>query len=325
MTTTERPTLPLDAQPYLAAVRDLLWALPADERDELLDDLSAHLAELAAEDGPPLRERLGAPSTYAADFVASAGVEPPPTKAPISMARVRSFRLPPALRERLTALRPAWLAIRPFLLVFGGAELFIDGFGRNAERFELVLLTLAAVAAISLSQRLTGMWDRLATVAAVLCGLTLFAAWTDGPDIIYVDQGPAFQGVTVRGDGTPISNIWAYDVEGNPIDAFLFDQDGQPLIDITESGWDQRTGEEIQTPMRTDADGRPIPNLFPRSQIRVAYDAQGRPYQQEERAPVVGTPPVESSTTTTVASESTTTTTATTAPPSPTTTVTAAP
>jgi hypothetical protein len=324
MTTTERPTLPADAQPYVAAVRELLWALPADERDELLDDLSAHLAELAAEDGPPLRERLGAPSTYAADFVASAGVEPPPSKAPMSMERVRSLRLPPALRERLTALRPAWLVLRPFLIVFGGAELFIDSFGRNAERFELVLLTLAAVAAISLSQRLTGMWDRLATVAAVLCGLTVFAAWTDGPDIVYVDQGPAYQGVALLGDGTPLSNIWAYDVDGNPVDVFLFDQDGQPLIDITESGWDQRTGEEIQTPMRTDADGRPIANLFPRRQTRVLYDDQGRPYQQEERAPVVGTPPVEpSTTTTTVAPESTTTTTA--APPSSTTTVTAAP
>lgn len=319
MTTTDR-LLPAEAEPYLAAVRSLLWALPAAEREELLDDLAAHLTELAAEQGPALRERLGVPSAYAADFVASAGVEPPATREPISLSKVRSLRLPPALRERLAALGPAWLVLRPFFLVFGGAELFMGDFIRNIERHELVLLALASVAAISLSQRLTGAWDRLATIAAVICAVTLAVASTEGPRMVHVDDtgGVGPTGFLLRGDGTPVSNIWAYDTDGTPVDVFLFDQDGLPLADLAESGWDRRTGEEMRSTVRTDADGRPIRNLFPREQRRLAYDEYGRPYEQPERAPVVSTPQVdEGSTTTTAAAPPSSSTTVTTAPAGP--------
>lgn len=295
MTTTERPTLPADAEPYVAAVRSLLWALPGDERDELLDDLSAHLAELAAEAGPPLRDRLGPPSQYAAEFVTSAGVESPLSQPALALPRLRSLRLPPVLRERLAALRPAWLVLRPFVLVFGGAELIIGDFSRTIERHELVLLTLAAVAAISLSQRLAGAWDQLASVAAVLCGLALASAWLNGPQVVYVDNtGWQPTGILMRGDGTPVSNIWAYDVDGNPVDVFLFDQSGRPLDDVGFDGYDARTGDQLQTQVRTGVNGAPIPNLYPREQVRY-----GRFGAEREPAPAVSTPRVEESTTTT--------------------------
>jgi hypothetical protein len=57
---------------YLAAVREALADLSPSERDELLEDLSAHLAEVAAEDPAPLRDRLGPPAGYAAELRAAA-------------------------------------------------------------------------------------------------------------------------------------------------------------------------------------------------------------------------------------------------------------
>jgi hypothetical protein len=67
-------TATLDAERYLKDVAPHLAALPVDERADLLDDLAQHLREIAAEEGPPLGERLGPPEAYAAELLASAGV-----------------------------------------------------------------------------------------------------------------------------------------------------------------------------------------------------------------------------------------------------------
>jgi hypothetical protein len=306
MTTTERPVVPVDAQPYLAAVRQLLWSLPADERDELLDDLSAHLAELAAEDGPPLRERLGTPSAYAADFVASAGVEPT-TARRITMP---SVHLPESVQARWTALRPAWLVLRPFAIVFAGAELLRDGFFGDANAAAVVVLGLLAIALVSTSQHLTGTWDRLATVAGAIGVLVVVGAFSHGRQITYVDRaGWEPNGILQRGDGSTVSNIWAYDTDGNPVDVFLFDQNGRPLDDIGFDGFDDRTGDQLRSEPRRDANGAPIANLFPREQHR-----SGRYGDEIDPAPAVSTPRLRSSTTTSTSVPATTT--STTGPPS---------
>lgn len=310
--------LPADAQPYLAAVRELLWALPTDERDELLDDLSAHLAELAAEEGPSLRERLGVPSAYAAEFVTSAGVEPPPARRLVTFP---SVHVPPSVHARWVELRPAWRALRPFLIVFGGAASLNEGhvFG-NVGSLEIVVLALIALAFIGPSQRLAGFWDRAATVAGVVAALVVIAALGQGRQYVYVDNtggyGPT--GALTRGDGTSVSNIWAYDRDGNPIDVFLFDQDGRPIDDVIESGWDPRTGDEVRSPLRTDASGAAVPNLYPREQTRLSYDHAGRPVEREVRPPAYSTPRLEPerTTTSTTTTPSTTVTTVPAGPPS---------
>jgi len=66
--------LPLEAERFLAAVRRHLHGLPDDERDELLDDLATHLAEVTADDDRPLEQVLGSPEAFAAELLASAGV-----------------------------------------------------------------------------------------------------------------------------------------------------------------------------------------------------------------------------------------------------------
>ena len=143
MTTTERPALPLEAEPYVAAVRSLLWSLPADERDELLDDLAAHLAELAAEEGPALRDRLGPPSAYASEFVTSAGVAVDESSDVTRRVR-QAVQVPPWMRARLEAFRPAWLVLRPFLIVFGAAALFSGHLFGDVGEAEIVVLEVEA-------------------------------------------------------------------------------------------------------------------------------------------------------------------------------------
>jgi hypothetical protein len=46
---------------YVEEVWEALRDLPLSQRDDLLEDLPAHLAEVVAEDPAPLRERLGEP------------------------------------------------------------------------------------------------------------------------------------------------------------------------------------------------------------------------------------------------------------------------
>jgi HAAS domain-containing protein len=56
---------------YVEEVRAELRDLPSPERDELLEDLPAHLSEVVADDPTPLRDRLGPPVAYAAELRAA--------------------------------------------------------------------------------------------------------------------------------------------------------------------------------------------------------------------------------------------------------------
>jgi len=69
---------------YLAGVRAELADLPPNELTEMLDDVGAHLSDLAAELGPDadLTARLGTPAAYAAELRAAAGYP----AAPVSRA-----------------------------------------------------------------------------------------------------------------------------------------------------------------------------------------------------------------------------------------------
>lgn len=50
-----------EAERYLKEVARHLGGLGTEEQADLLEDLNQHLLEIAAEAGPPLRERLGSP------------------------------------------------------------------------------------------------------------------------------------------------------------------------------------------------------------------------------------------------------------------------
>ncbi len=61
-------TASIEVRDYLAAVSRELADLPADERDDLLEDLDSHLHEVIAEGEGSLEQRLGPPAQYAAEL-----------------------------------------------------------------------------------------------------------------------------------------------------------------------------------------------------------------------------------------------------------------
>ncbi len=138
---SRRPCCPTRGiTPYLDAAAIHLADLPPGERAELLEDLAAHLAEIAADEGPAFATRLGSPDQYAAEFRASAGYppagsgsagaaqpgtaahagprrrpRPPASWAPGSASGVRGFPGGTALMSLLPRLRPAWWVFRAWL------------------------------------------------------------------------------------------------------------------------------------------------------------------------------------------------------------------
>ncbi len=114
------------AEQYLDRVRAALADLPIDEREELLEDLPAHLADVAAESDGALEERLGSPEEYAAELRASAGLAPPTAGAGNGVRGTRRLaefsaavdQWPAWQRFRAFApsLRPGWWVLRGYLV-----------------------------------------------------------------------------------------------------------------------------------------------------------------------------------------------------------------
>jgi hypothetical protein len=323
-------TLDPEVVRYLDAVRAHLADLPVDERDELLEDLEAHLVEVAAESDEPLADRLGPPDAYAADLRASAGY--PPAGATLDLhprvARARRrwdavIAHPWAQRVRgfLPELRPAWWVLRAVLavwvlaMVFGSVDAgdipFPPLFG---SRFVgLVATVVAAPLSVTLGRRQAGdarLTRKVHVAEAALLVLTipLVAQLNDRPTV-YVDYGsvyPPATGELVGADGQPITNFFATDEDGQPIERFrLYDQNGMPVTNVADS--DELTDPEgvIRSQVPIDRDGRPVPNGYPRATWLERYDG----------STATVTPPIDAATTT-VAPEPTTA-----APPATTTTV----
>jgi len=108
---------------YTEEVAGALRGLPEARRAELLDDLRRHLAEIAAEE-PDLEAKLGNPVDYAAEFVASAGLDLEPSLRHRIGAAVERWRRHPVARratELADELAPGWWVLRGFLfyVVFG--------------------------------------------------------------------------------------------------------------------------------------------------------------------------------------------------------------
>jgi hypothetical protein len=63
----------------------------------------------------------------------------------------------------------------------------------------------------------------------------------------------------------PLTNIYAYDREGNPEEVLLYDQDGFPLVVSSSVSVDGRLAYDDYGPIEpaTDRYGAPINNLYP--------------------------------------------------------------
>ena len=241
---------------YMAGVRQALAVLPEATRDELLEDLPEHLAEVLAEGGGSLVERLGPPHAYAAELSMTAGMAgalPGPPRRGARFAamgdqasaavRRADVRFGPLLgyakaSEFLVLLRPAWWVLRGYLAAMAFAHLFGDNgapigllprIGDN-ELVALLLLAAAVLGSIWLGRRgvpakpLPRRLLQAGSAALVIFALAGFFETDDrvtnpgGFQAEYVSQLDSIQDVFVYdGQGRLVENAQLYDQYGTPI------------------------------------------------------------------------------------------------------------
>ncbi len=274
-----------EVRDYLAEVREHLSDLPEDELDDLTIDLEAHLVEVHAEAGAPLAARLGSPSAYAAELRASAGFDRlrpgRPTLAARMAARSRELVAHPAAvraRDAWSSFRPVWIAIRGWLLV--ATWLVVSGDAMPFQIFPIPHIgsTLIGIAAVALATALSyaaagragehSRWRTADVGFTAAVAFLLLVALTSGAVLArpngFVVQGPSEDEILANYPLAGASNIFVYDLEGNPLDAvLLYDQDGNP-IDLHP--WYDPAGEEVR--FLEDRFGEPVKNAYPVQQFR---------------------------------------------------------
>jgi len=281
---------------YLARVSDGLVDLTAEDRHEVIQDLEAHLAELAED---AVGRTLGTPEDFVAEFRRSAGLAEP--------SRVPRFDRLRRVRDRLEesanrlagmvhwpTLRPIWVWTRGWLLISAWALLDGQGFGRfpipsigNSPMTGLALTVLATWLSVWLEtsppSRAKGFTSRLYSFGTGFALLVIITNPYPGPTAATIDEGMFYIDRLTGVDGQPIENIYAYDLEGQPVDVLLFDQDGRPLLSLPTYVYDDAELtpglEEIAydngaVTFRRDQFGRVISNLYPLQLSR--YDDYGR-------------------------------------------------
>lgn len=282
---------------YLAAIRTALEDLPAEDRDELLEELEAHLHEVLAEGEGGLAAILGSPAEYAAELRASAGLAPAPVgDLPLlrRMERALSASELWGLGERLSrrpfargsisyvaTLRPAWWLLRGWLAVLAVVIVNYGHYSRFRQRLLLVpgyfgtqFLAVAFTASACLASVWLGLRSRrlslgsrlvicVVNVGLVLCGLLLGRGFLRSG----TDYGPAPVGyATPAGlvlDGRQVQNIFPYDAQGHLLaNVRLYDDRGHPITGLAESDED---GNPIVRSYPTDSTGRVVTNAYPQA------------------------------------------------------------
>lgn len=289
-------TISAETKAYLDAVRGELDDLPDEERGDLLEDVSSHLAELSTHDtgdGASLEIRLGPPSEYAAELRAAAGL--PPRAAPTSTEPTRRRRLADVLahsgagrlatRARhhpwtaqvlslLRELRPAWWILRGYLVIAVPALWAPDRhddfplptvLGSGAVGGALVVAAMAASVAIGrrgVPPRVRPLLGA-ADVALALGALSLLGeAGTRTVPVHHFDG--LEQSYALVSPYGPITNIYPYSLDGSPLEqVLLFDQDGRPLRVERQQWWPDGCDRVPRHPLA--ADGVPVPWVFPQT------------------------------------------------------------
>ncbi|WP_295836062.1 hypothetical protein [uncultured Microbacterium sp.] len=258
-----------DIRAFAAAVRTHLDDLPADEVDDLLDGLEADLSDQAAEAG----EHFEIPdaATYAAELRSAAGL--PERGAPRTAPKreplleqvkdgwrevgevIRKNPVGAWLLDLFGALRPVWWLVRGatwyvclYLFVWivvpssvsGGLLGAILALGGNPVAWAILLAALTLSVQWGRGRWLPGKGVRVLrsvlTVGAVFALPILAGLFAQGLSLAIeranaVPEPYQISGLSV--DGQRVRNIFAFDVEGNPIPVVqLFDQNGAPLTTV---------------------------------------------------------------------------------------------
>ena len=310
-------TMTEDVTRYVVAVRAALSDLPAAQRDELLEDLSQHLDEVAAEADAPLSARLGSPAAYAEELRASIGLsagQPPSRLGRLHLLEARLDRGRAALLSHPTSravvdflpeLRPGWWVLRGYLLVAVPSVLY-DYTGRGSFPWStvsgsrvlgLVAALAAIVASVGLGRRTArgARWRRPVVVGNTLLVLAALVAFTSGrgyePPGYYADPGRS--PYLSQPDGSPITNIFPYGADGLPLTGVrLYDQNGRPLANVGDPQ-DGRAWYERRNP--TDAAGNEVTNAYPLVRPPLATDGTPLPGAAAV-PPLLSVPPLASPT-----------------------------
>ncbi len=346
MTATSTPTSG-EVTRYLDQVRALLVDLPADEREELLDDLAVHLHEVRAETDEPLEQALGNPAAFAAELLASSGHAGAPRRrgpwrrlpglerAQRHWGRQRTTAAERWVRALLPELVPGWWVLRGYLAAMLVSEITNDRFGSfplpaiaGSRLLGLAATAGAIFASVQLGRRHAGrrhpFWVWGLDTVVVLGAISAFVALGPNPnEYVYVDDVHAVgSGQLTQPDGTTITNLYAYDAEGRLLDGVLvYDQDGNPVVVAPEGSTPYTDdGFAVETDYRLDINGAEVRNAYPLDQRveewRSGPDGSERVVDAPVRPPAITTPRLApdggdtgSSATTTTTSPSTTSTT----------------
>jgi hypothetical protein len=245
---------------YVSEVRAALADLPQQAREELLEDLPEHLAEVAAEGAEgeeSLRSRLGPPEQYAAELRATVDVGPPRrtlaagawrTAAQTTRIRLRAadVRFGRAIgygraSEYLRLLRPGWWLLRGYLAAmvvasamdFGHPLGLLPRFVANNTAAAVAVLVAFMVGSIWLGRREERLdrWPRRALDAgSILLALVAFIgfATVDG-DATRTESTP-YQ-VVDNSQNDSVRDLFPYDANGRLLrNVRMFDENGNPVL-----------------------------------------------------------------------------------------------
>ena len=255
---------------YLTGVSSALADLDADERDDLLADVHAHLVDVAREGGS-LVARLGPPDAYAAELRAAAGLPAPEATARPSLgtrleravARLAANDLAVRALETARTLAPVWWVARGYVAAVVLSRV-ADGDGWSTTHpwvphlhgsGSLGLLSVVALVIASIWLGLARTRDVRVRTAMVLANLALVAlavplagrindgyhrpvagaineAFWRGYSNGAANLAPSTVGVA--SNGVPIHNLYPYSRDGKLLlDVLLYDEVGRP-IDLGE-------------------------------------------------------------------------------------------
>jgi hypothetical protein len=241
---------------YVEAVRAALAGLPESTRDELLDDLPEHLAEVAADDVGTLVDRLGPPSVYAAELLASAGFvggfpDPPEPTDRLAEARAAALRRLQAAdvkagplfgyakaSEFLVLLRPAWWVLRGYLVAMvvawtldsGGQPIGLLPRIGGSEVVALVLLGGSVWASIWLGRRSLRLAPGLRYALWAGSAVLVLVAMSGFLNADSSTRGSYYSDVNYTDPYGHIQDVFVYDRQGRLVEgARMFDQNGQPI------------------------------------------------------------------------------------------------
>ncbi|MDH4116248.1 MAG: DUF1700 domain-containing protein [Acidimicrobiia bacterium] len=271
-------TLSRAAVEYLEAVRSGLRDLDEEDREAILSELEEHLGELGSQDPT---EALGDAGAFVSEFRHSAGIVSRPglfrrtaMKGRRTLHRVAEHPAAAPWHRHRSDLRIVWVWTRGWIAMSaiwwlgthwpGGQISFLIPWGRFLG-WGSAMAGLATVASVWVDGRRSDRrWrhlDIVATAATVV--LALFALLNP----VWIDD-PWSEGSQVLQTVPEVSNVYAYDREGNPVEVLLYDQNGRPFDVNPDPGsvsFDGAMFYDWWGPVRYRVDryGAPVTNLYP--------------------------------------------------------------